>query len=40
MYIVTEEEYAKYINGEIDTFEFAEAGFYSEYNGDIFKIEK
>lgn len=38
IYIVTKEEYSKYINGEIETYEFEEAGFDVENTGDIFKI--
>nr|DAL86192.1 MAG TPA: hypothetical protein [Caudoviricetes sp.] len=39
MYIVKKDEYIKYMNGEIDTYEFSEAGFDIENEGDIFKIK-
>ena len=39
LYIVKKDEYIKYMNGEIDTYEFSEAGFDIENEGDIFKIK-
>ena len=39
LYIVKKDEYIKYMNGEIDTYGFREAGFDIENEGDIFKIK-
>ena len=39
LYIAKKDEYIKYINGEINTYEFSEAGFDIENEGDIFKIK-
>lgn len=39
LYVVKKDEYVKYLNGEIDTYEFSEAGFDIENEGDIFKIK-
>lgn len=39
LYIVKKDEYVKYMNGAIDTYEFSEAGLDIENEGDIFKIK-
>lgn len=39
LYIVTKEEYDKYLAGELEDFEFKEAGFYTEGENYILKIE-
>ena len=39
LYIVKKDEYIKYINGKIDTYEFSEAGLDIENEGDIFRIK-
>ena len=39
LYIVKKDEYIKYMDGAIDTYEFSEAGLDIENEGDIFKIK-
>ena len=38
LYIVKKDEYVKYMDGAIDTYEFSEAGLDVENAGDIFRI--
>lgn len=39
LYIVKKDEYVKYMDGAIDTYEFSEAGLDVENAGDIFRIK-
>ena len=39
LYIVKKDEYIKYMDGAIDTYEFSEAGLDIENEGDIFRIK-